>query len=331
MFLVVIACIPGICSKCYFFGCGTLIQVLSFIALSFLSETILVKVRAKSFSKNVKDNSGIVTALLLGVSVPPLIPWWMIVIGVFFSIVVAKHLYGGLGQNIFNPAMIGYAVLLISFPLHMSNWIEKNDNFLRFKDIQNAVNIIFTKNTNINNTVNVQFFPDCVTQATPLNHFKNQTHLNYDNVIQNTINSNQQEIIKVSWICINISFLIGGLFLIYKKVICWRIPFSILLTLCLCSSINYFFLKNISSSPLVHLFSGGTMICAFFIATDPVTTACTNIGRIIFGILVGFLVYFIRNYSDYPDSIAFAVLFSNMITPLIDYYIRYSGYGHKRI
>lgn len=329
MFLVVIACIPGILTKCYFFGSGTVIQILLFIIISLILETIILKIRCRNIAINLKDNSSVLTAVLLGISVPSSLPWWIIIIGVFFSIVIAKHLYGGIGQNLFNPAMIGYAVLLISFPIHMNNWHERDFSLSLLDDIKKSIHIIFSKNYIYSNSYS---FPEAFTEATPLNDFKIKSHLyNDDMTSQDCLFKNKTIDLKNSWKYINISFVLGGIFLFLKRIICWRIPISFLISLGFFSIITYFYSPELFMSPLVHFFSGGTMICAFFISTDPVTTACTNIGKIIFGIVIGLLVWVIRNYTDYPDAIAFSILFGNMIVPLIDYYTKTSGYGRNSI
>ena len=330
MFLVIIACLPSICVKYYFFGSRTLINILLSIIIAFLLEIIILKIRVKNISMHLKDNSLILTAVLFGVSIPSSLPWWIIIIGIFFSIAVAKHLYGGIGQNIFNPAMVGYAVLLISFPVDMNDWNKSDISLYNLTDVKKSLNFILTKyigysfdNTNLKN------FPDAFTEATPLNDFKIKSYSRNNYMKTNDVYKNKTVTIKNSWKYINISFFLGGVFLLFQKIICWRIPISFLSSLGLLSGITYFYSKDLFMSPLFHFFSGGTMICAFFIATDPVTTACTNKGKIIFGVVVGFIVWIIRNYSDYPDGIAFAVLFANLLTPLIDYYIKTSGYGHN--
>jgi len=338
MFLVIIACIPGIFTKYYFFGSGTLIQILFSILVSLLLEVNILKLRFKKIKNNLQDNSSVLTSVLFGVSIPSLLPWWMVVIGLFFSIIIAKHLYGGIGQNIFNPAMVGYAVLLISFPIDMNNWHERDFSISFLNDFKQSVNIIFSKNykcsinsDNSTNYINKNITPDAFTEATPLNNFKIKSHLEDNFFPQESILKNKKVTIQNSWKYINISFFLGGIFLFFKRIICWRIPISFLTSLGIVSMITYFYSKDLFMSPLFHFFSGGTMMCAFFIATDPVTTSCTNIGKIIFGCIIGFLVWIIRNYSDYPDAIAFSVLFGNMIAPFIDYNTKTSGYGHNNI
>lgn len=327
MFLVITACIPGILTKCYFFGIGTLIQLVLSIIVAVVVEIIILKIRSKNIKVHLWDNSVIVTSILFAVSIPPLLPWWITVLGIFFSVLVGKHLYGGLGQNIFNPAMIGYAVLLISFPIYMNNWNENNLDTFCLKDIRKSFNAVFYSKNILDNP---NFSVDGFTEATPLNDFKIKSHFKND-YIERQVSNYKRNSFQKHWEYINISFFLGGIFLLFLKIICWRIPIFFLFFLGFLSSVTYFYSPDLFMSPFVHIFSGGTMMCAFFIATDPVTTASTNLGKIIFSIIMSFLVWIIRNYSEYPDGIAFAVLLSNMIVPLIDHYIKTSGYGHNNI
>ncbi|QCI18106.1 RnfABCDGE type electron transport complex subunit D [Buchnera aphidicola (Aphis nasturtii)] len=327
MFFVLIASIPAMLTECYFFGVVILIQIFLFIICSLLLEIIILKICRKNIKDNILDNSSLVTSVLLGLSIPSTLTWWMIIFSSFFAIVVSKHLYGGLGQNIFNPAMIGYAVLLISFPLNMSSYYKENTKLFSLDDLQTSINKIFFKTKKsiiLNNS------PDIFTEATPLNNFKNTSRIFYDTSLKDVTIQNKKITIFTPWSYINISFLLGGIFLLYKKIICWRIPLSFLLSIFILSILSYLFSTNFIVSPFFHLFSGGTMICAFFISTDPVTTSYSNIGKMIFGLILGLLVYIIRIYSDYPDGVAFAVLLGNMLVPLIDDFLNTSGYGHKK-
>ncbi|WP_348769492.1 RnfABCDGE type electron transport complex subunit D [Buchnera aphidicola] len=329
MFFVLIASIPAILTECYFFGLVILIQTFLFVMFSLLFEIIILKIRKKNIKNNLLDNSSILTGVLLSLSVPSTLTWWMIMFSSFFAIIVAKHLYGGLGQNIFNPAMIGYAALLISFPLYMSSWHKENTNFFSLNDLKISINSIFFQTSK--SDLFLKNYPDSFTEATPLNNTKNKSRIFYNIDSLYTKLKNKKQNNFSSWNYINVSFLLGGVFLLYKKIICWRIPFSFLFALVIFSIFDYFFLTNFIFSPFLHLFSGGTMMCAFFIATDPVTTSYSNIGKIVFGLIIGFLVYVLRIYSDYPDGVAFSVLFGNMLVPLIDDCLKSSGYGRKKI
>lgn len=329
MFFVLIASIPAMLTEYYFFGIVVLIQILLFITFTLLFEIIILKIRGKDIKSHILDNSSIITAVLLALSMPSALTWWMIIFSSFFAIIVAKHLYGGLGQNIFNPAMIGYAVLLISFPLHMNSWYKEKTDLFFSDDFKIAINKIFFHSNESDRFIKSN--PDVFTCATPLNDYKNTSRVFYNSSLEKLTRKHQEKNIFSSSNYINLSFLLGGIFLLYKKIICWRIPFSFLFALFVCSFLNYFFSISFILSPFFHLFSGGTMIGAFFIATDPVTTAYSNLGKIIFGLIIGLFVYIIRNYSDYPDGVAFAVLFGNMLVPLIDDFLKTSGYGHKKI
>lgn len=311
MFWVILACLPGIAAQCYFFGYGNILQVILAIISALLSEAFILRLRRKPIINQLKDNSAIVTALLLGISIPAYCPWWIIVIGTCFAIIIAKQLYGGLGQNPFNPAMVGYVVLLIAFPIQMTHW-PSSDLSLSFTD---ALSIIFQDQSS--STI------DAISGATLLNSVKIALHQEQSLLSQNIIQQPDK-----AWIIINICFLIGGIILLLKKYISWRIPLGFLVTLSLLSWLSWLHDAEHYLSPILHLFSGATMLGAFFIATDPVTASSTPVGRLIFGTLIGALVWIIRTYGGYPDAVAFAVLLANMLVPLIDHYSQPRVYGH---
>lgn len=318
MIQVIIACLPGIITLCYFFGTGTLIQLALACVTALIIEGIALKLRHQLLMTKLSDSSALLTAILLAISLPPLSPWWMIVLATTFAIIIAKHLYGGLGHNPFNPSMVGYVVLLISFPEKMNDWLPPYNLLLHSTSFFDDISLIFTGNTidsmsmqQLCNTI------DGITQATPLNRLKKtnlQTNVSFVNGYSLDLSTD------LGWISANISFLIGGVYLIWRKIISWHIPFSFLATILTASLIYQWLTPLVYVSPLLHLFSGATMLGAFFIATDPVTTATTNKGRLIFGILTGLLVWLIRTCGSYPDGVAFAVLLANTCMPLIDQY-----------
>ena len=232
-----------------------------------ICEALMLWLRKRPLREFITDYSAIVTAFLLALALPPFVPWWITVLGTAFAIIVAKHLYGGLGYNLFNPAMVGYAVLLISFPLQMSDW-----------------SIIL----------------DTVSGATPLETMKTE----------------------LRWEWINAAFLVGGCWLLYKRIITWHIPVAMLVSLIIISGIFFLINPNLYPSPLFHLLSGATIMAAFFIATDPVTAATSNKARLIYAAGIGILIYVIRTWGAYPDAVAFAVLLMNMAAPTIDYYVK---------
>lgn len=331
MLLVVLAMVPGIIMECYYFTIAVLVQILVSVSASILFEVFVLKLRKKNVYFYILDYSSVVTGILLGLSLPVFSPWWISVIGSFFSIVVAKQLYGGLGSNVFNPAMSGYAILLISFPTFMTNWsLQNNLALIDILSIKDIISIIFFTNLKdyfdvLSEFLNLSSF---VTQATPLE----QMRIDNKNIMLNfsTLSSCYKDmVIYHHWILINISFFIGGLFLLIKKVICWRNSLSVLLSLFLCCSLDFFFFKHSKICPLIQLFLGSTMIGAFFIATDPVTTSITKVGRIIFGIFIGMLIWVIRTYGGYPDAISFSILIANSIVPLLDSYTQSRIYGKQ--
>ncbi|RLM26905.1 electron transport complex subunit RsxD [Brenneria alni] len=331
MLLVIIACIPGMLAQYYFFGYGSLIQVFLAVVTALIAESVTLSLRKFNVRTILADNSALLTGILLGISLPPLAPWWMVVIGTAFAIVIAKQLYGGLGQNPFNPAMIGYVVLLISFPVQMTSWLPPTPLQSLPVGFYDALLTIFTGHTPSGHSVQqLMLTVDGVSQATPLDTFKTALRSGHqpEYILQQPLFSGA--IAGVGWQWVNIGFLIGGLFLLLRGTIRWHIPASFLLTLMLCALLGWMLSPEKCAPPLLHLFSGATMLGAFFIATDPVTASTTNKGRLIFGALTGLLVWLIRTYGGYPDGIAFAVLLANITVPLIDYYTKPRAYGHHR-
>ncbi|MDV7103120.1 electron transport complex subunit RsxD [Vibrio sp. TH_r3] len=325
---VAIAAIPGLVMQSVFFGWGTLIQMLLAIVAAVAMESLVMLFRKRSPLSALRDYSAIVSAWLLAVAIPPLSPWWMMVIGLFFAIVVAKQLYGGLGQNLFNPAMVAYVVLLISFPLQMTSWIAPHSISQADIGLYDAWKLIFTGFDDDGFSLQqIRMGVDGITMATPLDAFKTSVTLNIPS--QEFMSHAPFSIIAgVGWEWVNFAYLCGGLLLIKLRVIQWYIPAGFLIGLITISSLCYVFSPADFGSPLLNLFSGATMLGAFFIATDPVTASTTVKGRLVFGCLIGLLVYAIRTWGGFPDGVAFAVLIANMTVPLIDYYTKPRTYGH---
>ncbi|MDO6679892.1 electron transport complex subunit RsxD [Shewanella sp. 4_MG-2023] len=326
MLRVAYCLIPGILAQTYFFGMGTLVQIIIAVVTALSAEACIMKLRNKSIKTALADNSALVTALLIAVAIPPLTPWWMTVIGCLFAIVIVKHLYGGLGNNIFNPAMAAYVLLLVSFPVQMTSWVAPADLASNHVGIIAALNSIFELSN-----VDIHLYRlgiDGHTMATPLDTFK--TDLSMGLTSAESLQKNVFDgIAGVGWLWVNIAYLLGGLVMLKLKVIRWQISTGILLAIFICAGVGFLLNPSTHASPLLHLFSGGTMLCAFFIATDPVTAATSPRGRLLFGAIIGVLIFVIRTYGGYPDAVAFAVLLANMCAPFIDYYIRPRSYGHR--
>jgi electron transport complex protein RnfD len=315
MFQVLLACLPGILALTVFFGWGTLLNILwlSLWALAF--EALMLSLRGRQPVFYLQDYSALVTAVLLGICLPPTAPWWLGIVSIFFAIVIAKHLYGGLGQNLFNPAMVGYVVVLIAFPVEMSSWILPRGETSPPGFLASVSALFGNEASGI----------DAYTGATAMDLFRNERGGMTVSEFW-SLNIDGGFIATLGWDWVNLGFLLGGLWLLYKRIITWQIPLGMLGSLILLSVLFYDNGSSFSSgSPLMHLFSAGTMLGAFFIATDPVTAAGTARGRLIYGALIGSVTFIIRAWGAYPDGIAFAVLLGNFATPLIDYYTRSPG------
>lgn len=330
MMLVVIAALPGIVVQSWFFGWGTVIQLLLAIFTALLAESLVLRLRKQNIPRTLADNSALLTGLLLAISIPPFSPWWMVVLGTVFAVIIAKQLYGGLGQNPFNPAMIGYVVLLISFPVQMTSWLPPHDIAATTPGMMDAVQIIFTGHTVAGQDINaLRIGIDGISQATPLDTFKTARHAGQpvEQIMSSAIYHGA--LAGIGWQWVNVAYLVGGLFLLWQKAIRWHIPVSFLVSLTVCATLGWWLHPDNVVSPQMHLLSGATMLGAFFILTDPVTASTTNRGRLIFGALAGLLVWLIRSFGGYPDGVAFAVLLANITVPLIDYYTRPRVYGHR--
>lgn len=332
MRLVIYAMIPGIAAQCYFFGWGVLIQILIAVIAALLMEGGVLWLRKKPIERALTDYSAVLTALLLAVSIPPVLPWWMTVIGVFFAIVVTKQLYGGLGFNLFNPAMIGYVVLLISFPAAMSLWLPPSTHAVLDHSFFDALSLIFTDFTQSGYDVTqLRTIADGVTMATPLDTLRTDLTqgMTYSESLSKPIfDGGVFASSGAGWSWVSLCYLAGGLVLIKAKVINWHIPLGLLGAVFVCAAVLTMIDGDQYGSPLFHILNGGVVLGAFFIATDPVSASTTNKGRLIFGAAIGFWIVIIRTFGGYPDAIAFAVIIMNMAVPLIDYYTRPRTYGH---
>lgn len=315
---VMLATLPGLAALIYFFGWGPLINVVFAITLAVVFEAAVLILRKRPVGFYLKDYSAVVTALLLALALPPFLPWWVTLVGIFFAIVIAKHLYGGLGNNPFNPAMIGYALLLISFPVQMTQWsapsLMIDAGNLGFVD---SLGVIFGSTS----------LPDAYTMATPLDAVKHKGSLTNEEfwatstLITEGLNA---------WYIISAAYLLGGVYLLARRIFTWHIPVSMLTSLFIISAFFYGIDSSNYASPQFHLMVGATMLGAFFIATDPVTACTSNKGKLFYGAGIGLLIYIIRAWGNYPDAIAFAVLLMNLSAPFIDHYTQPRAYGHKK-
>jgi electron transport complex protein RnfD len=316
MLRVIYALVPGTLIYGYFFGWSIILNILLACITAIVSEALMLALRKRPVAPFLRDNSALLTAWLLALALPTLAPWWLIVIATLFAIVVAKHLYGGLGYNPFNPAMVGYVVVMISFPQYMTQWLQPYAGL----DFSQALQ--FLLQGELNSSISI----DSITSATPIDSIK--TGLSLDKTIAEIGTSPLFGYLGgTGWEWIAAGFLLGGLWLVYSGIIGWQIPFSMLITITVLTGIFYLADPQQYSNPLFQLFSGGTILAAFFIATDPVSASTTPRGRLIYAAGIGALTFIIRTWGGYPDGIAFAVLLMNMAVPTIDYYTQPRVFG----
>lgn len=312
---VLLATVPGILVLTHFFGFGTLVNIAWGSLVALACEALALRLRRRPIAVHLRDCSALVTAFLLCIALPPYSPWWLIAVGIACAILLAKHLYGGLGHNPFNPAMVGYVIVLISFPVQMTSWAPPR-GLGEMPGLLAALQACFAP---------AHF--DGITMATPLDVLRQNDSL----LIADLWQQNPQfgRWAGVGWEWANLAFLAGGAWLLYLRIFTWHAPVAMLASLGLLAALFYDGGSSASGgSPLFHLLSGATMFGAFFIVTDPVTSAVSNRGRLIYGALIGMLVYVIRVRGDYPDAVAFAVLIMNFAAPFIDAYTQPRTYGH---
>lgn len=322
MLNVILALIPGVIALIWYFGPGHLIQIALASTVAIACEAAIMKLRKRPILFYLKDYSALLTAILLALSLPPYTPYWVTIVAVAFSIIVAKHLYGGLGQNPFNPAMVGFALVLISFPVPMTtSWSGPSELLSASISFSDALQYIFVSREGI----------DAVTMATPLDLYKNQVAISTaDEILLNPLfKGSEGSDLVLGWQWISIGFLIGGLYLIWKKIFTWHIPVAFLVALGTCSVLIGWD-NDIYVPYSLHIFAGATMLGAFFIATDPVTASTTPLGKLIYGAGIGILIFVIRSWGAYPDAVAFAVLLMNFAAPFIDQYTQPRTYGHSK-
>jgi len=322
MLTVWLALVPAMFAHVLFFGTGIIIQLTLSTAFALLFELLSLKLLQKPIKPFMKDYSAFVTGLLFALCISPVAPWWISFIGMFFAIVVAKHLFGGLGQNIFNPAMLGFAVVLISFPQAMSVWLPPHSiSPYAMSFIENLQAIFFNQ---FPSTVDF----DTLTQATPLDLIK--TGISQDSMMSEiTTGIVFGDFGGLGWEWVANMYFLGGLFLIYKKIITWRVPTAVLLTAIAFSLPLYLIDPDNFIGPLQHIFSGGLMLGAFFIATDPTSGCSSHKGQLIFGAGVAIMTILVREFGNFPDGVAFGILIMNMSAPLIDRLTIPKAFGQK--
>lgn len=320
MVRVCLALVPGLLFYVWFFGPAIIIQCLLAMGFALALEYLMLKLRKRSVDLFLRDGSAVVTGLLFALTISPFTPWWINLSGIAFAIIFAKHLYGGLGYNPFNPAMAGYVFVLLCFPAQMNAWPTAPGTGENSVALSNYLTMIFSPG---------QSAIDAFSGATALNHMKSQLGL-MSMLSEIRADPVFGHLAGAGWEWISVGFMLGGIALLIMGVIKWQIPVAVLAGMTGASMIFNVYDSDVYASALFHLYGGGTMLCAFFIATDPVTASTTPRGRLLYGCLIGILAYSIRSWGAYPDGIAFAVLIANASVPLIDHYTRPCVVGEMR-
>lgn len=313
----------GIAAHVFYFGPAILVSLVLASVTALAAEALMLKLRDLPPAPFLRDGSAMVTAWLLALSMPPLAPWWAMVVATAFAIVVVKQLYGGLGNNLFNPAMAAYAFMLIAFPKVMTIWPLPETLATARLSLGDVLRHVFLGELPSGVAL------DALTGATPLDHLK--TGLRMGLTVGEVERAPLYGYLGGRGVeMVNAAFALGGMCLIARRIVSWHVPVAFLAALAGAALWFHVFDPDRYAAPWFHLFSGAAMLGAFFIATDPVTAPVTPLGKLLFGAAAGLLTYLIRTFGGYPDGVAFAVLIMNMAAPLIDLYTRPRVVGHGR-
>ena len=302
MYGVCVALVPALVASLYFFGLGAAVVMLTSVASCVIFEWAIAKFILRRPRTTIMDGSAILTGVLLGFNLPSNLPLWIIVIGALVAIGIGKMTFGGLGQNPFNPALVGRVFLLISFPAQMTTW-----------PVSSSVAYL-----------------DAQTGATPLSLMKWAIQSGDASVLKDMPSSLEMLIGQHGGSLGEVSailLLLGCLFMRGRKIITWHIPVSILGTVALISAVLHYCVSPAYADPISVLCSGGLMLGACFMATDYVTSPMVPKGQIIYGVAIGALTVIIRNWGSYPEGMSFAILIMNAFTPLINTYCKPRRFG----
>ena len=307
MFGVILALMPALAVSFFYFGIGSAIVCVTSVVACIFTEWAINKFLLKNKQNTIVDGSAALTGLLLGMNLPSNLPIWIILIGALFAIGVAKMTFGGLGQNIFNPALVGRCALLVAFPAQMTSWPVPHQ---------------------------LTIYTDAVTGATPLSVMK-QAIKEGDITALNELPDAFSLLLgdhslgggagTIGEIC-GLALLVGFAFMLWRKIITWHIPVSIIGTVFVFSGLLH--LANpVYASPLTVILTGGLLMGAIFMATDYATSPMTPKGQLIYGVCIGLLTVIIRNWGAYPEGMSFAILIMNAFTPLINNYVKPKRFG----
>ena len=302
MYGVLIALIPAFLVSLYFFGLGALIVTATSVAACLFFEWAIGKFLMKKETTTICDGSAVITGVLLAFNLPSNLPIWIIILGALFAIGVGKMSFGGLGNNPFNPALAGRVFLLLSFPVQMTSWPVVGQ---------------------------LTSYTDAMTAATPLNLMKQIAGGNIEAL--KDLPSSFDLLIGNNGGCLGevsaLALLLGLAYMLWKKIITWHIPISILATVFVFSGIMHLVDPELYVSPVLQLLTGGLMLGAIFMATDYVTSPMSKKGMLIYGVCIGLLTVIIRLFGAYPEGMSFAILIMNAFTPLINTYCKPKRFG----
>lgn len=304
MYRVVFAMLPALAWSVFVFGFDalrvTLLAVVACMAFEYLIQKYILKT-----TPSLTDGSALITGMLLAFNVPAGLPWWIIVIGALAAMGIGKLSFGGLGSNVFNPALVGRVFLLISFPAQMTSWPVTR--------MAGAVDTVSTATP-------LALIKEGVKNGVPISQLQGLPDIQ-DMVLGLSAGS----LGEISALLL----IIGGLYMLWKKVITWHIPVSVILTVAVVAGVFWLIDPETYINPLYQVLSGGLMLGAIFMATDMVTSPMTPKGQIIYGIGIGVITISIRMFGSYPEGISFAILIMNAVTPLLNYYIKPKRFGGK--
>ena len=323
MRLVMCALVPGTLVYALLIDTRILLTFLVGMLAAVAFEALALVLRKRNVAHTVTDGSAALTGALIALSVSPLLPLWQLIVGVGIAILLAKHAYGGLGFNPFNPAMVGFAALLVSFPADMSHWPNSADPSLPVTHTLQGDDT--TRELAGEAASDTRW--DAVTAQTPRDRWREaareQARSTDTQVTDAPLASHQSVeatpslVVGWRWSSVAVTWLIGGVFLLWCRVISWHAPVAFLATLTLCH-LGASLFSPLAFNPAMALLAGAGMFAAFFIITDPVSGAATARGRLVFGCGVGLLSFLIRQFGSWPEGLAFAVLIMNSAVPLID-------------
>lgn len=309
MYGVLIALLPTLFVSVYFFGIGAIVITLSAIISSVAFEFLITKYILKRES-TILDGSAIITGLLLAFNVPSNLPIWIIIIGSLFAIGVSKLSFGGLGNNIFNPALAGRVFLLISFPANMTSWPKPSpitEKILPYLDVTTGATPLGIIKESLRNGVKLSEIQDL------------------PNNLQMFIGNMGGSLGEVA----AVALIIGLIYMLIKKIITWHIPFSIIGTIAIFSGLLSLGNPEKFTGPIFNILTGGVLLGAIFMATDYVTSPMSTKGMIVYGIGIGLLTVVIRTFGAFPEGVSFAILIMNAFTPLINMYLKPKHFGEK--